>query len=42
MAQDAGQGLGIHAAGQGVGSEGVPQVMEPDVGQPRLFEQHLK
>ena len=39
MAQDAGQGFGIHAVRQGVGGEGVPQVMEPDLGQPCLFQQ---
>ena len=42
VSQDTGQGLGIHAAGQSVGSEGMPQVVEPNVGQARLLEQHFQ
>ena len=41
MAQDAGEGLGIHAAGQRVSGEGVTQIMEPDVRQSCLFQQYL-
>ena len=37
VAQDAGQRLGVHAAGQGVSGEGVTQVMEPDAGQAGTF-----
>ena len=42
MAQDAGQGLGIHAAGQSMGGERMSQVMESDVGQTGLLEQYLQ
>lgn len=31
MAQDGGQGLDIHAVAQGVGGEGMAQIMEADV-----------
>ena len=41
MTQDAGERLGVHAAGEGVGGEGVAQVVEPDVGKARLLQQHL-
>ena len=41
MAQDAGQGFGVHAAGEGMGGEGVAQVVEADTGQPRPPEQRL-
>ena len=37
VTQDAGERLGVHAAGEGVGGEGVTQVVEPDVGQPASF-----
>ena len=30
VAQDTGQGLGVHAGGQGMGGEGVPQIMKSD------------
>lgn len=39
MAQDAGQGLGIHPAGQGMGGEGMAQIVEPKIRQPRLLQQ---
>lgn len=41
MAQDTGQGFGVHTAGEGVGCEGVTQVMEADAGQPRPLEQRF-
>ena len=41
VAQDAGQCLGVHAAGKGVGGEGMAQVMEADTGQPRPPEQRF-
>ena len=41
VAQDSGQRLGIHATGEGVGGEGVPQIMKADVGQARPLEQGL-
>ena len=41
MAQDAGQGFGVHTAGEGMGGEGVAQVVEADTGQPRPPEQRL-
>ena len=30
MAQDGGQRLNVHSVGQGVGGEGMPQIVEPD------------
>ena len=33
MSQNAGQCLGVHAAGKGMGGEGVAQVVEADAGQ---------
>ena len=33
MAQDTGQGLGIHSVGQRVGGKGVPEIMKTKVGQ---------
>ena len=39
--QNAGQCLGVHAAGEGMGREGVAQVVEADAGQPRPPEQRL-
>ena len=41
VTQDAGQCLGIHSAGKGVGGEGVTQIMEADAGQPRPLKQRL-
>ena len=41
MAQDTGQGFGVHTAGEGVGGEGVAQVVEADTGQPRPLEQRF-
>ena len=35
VAQDTGQGFGVHTAGEGVGGEGVTQIVEADTGQPR-------
>ena len=31
VAQDAGQGLDVHAVLDGEGGEGVPQIVEPDL-----------
>lgn len=42
MTQDTGEGFGIHTAGQSMGGEGVPQVMEPDAGQTGAFQQGLQ
>ena len=39
VTQDAGQGLGIHTAGQCVGGEGVPQVMEANQRQSGIAQQ---
>ncbi len=41
VAQDAGRRFGIHAAGESVGGEGVPQIVEADAGQPRPLEQRF-
>ena len=41
MAQDTGQGFGVHTAGEGVGGEGMTQVVEADTGQPRPLEQRF-
>ena len=41
VAQDTGQGFGVHTAGEGVGCEGVTQIVEADAGQPRPLEQRL-
>ena len=41
MAQDTGQRFGIHTAGEGVGGEGVAQIVEADTGQPRPPEERL-
>ena len=35
VSQNSGQCLGVHAAGKGMGGEGVAQVVEADTGQPR-------
>ena len=42
VAQNAGEGLGIHPGGQGVGSERVPQIMEPKAGQSSLLQQFFE
>ena len=42
VAQNAGEGLGVHPGGQGVGSEGVPQIMEPKAGQFSLVQQFFE
>ena len=39
MTQNAGQRFGVHAAGKGMGGEGVAQVVESDTGQPCVVEQ---
>ena len=41
VAQDAGEGLGIHAAGQGVGGESVPQVVEADLRKARFLQESV-
>ena len=41
MAQDTGQRFGIHAAGEGVGCEGVTQIVEADAGESCPLEQRL-
>ena len=41
MSQDAGQRFGVHAAGEGMGREGVAQIVEADAGQSRPPEQRL-
>ena len=41
MAQDTGQGFGIHTAGEGVGCEGVTQIMKADAGQSRPLKERL-
>ena len=41
VSQNTGQCLGVHAAGKGMGGEGVAQVVEADTGQPRPPEQRL-
>ena len=41
VTQDSGQRFGIHAAGEGMGREGVAQVVEADAGQPRPLEQRF-
>ena len=42
VAQNAGEGLGVHSGGQGVGSERVPQIMEPKAGQSSLLQQFFE
>ena len=42
VAQNSGQGLGIDSAGQGMGGEGMTQVMEPNVGQASGVQQGLQ
>ena len=41
MTQNAGQRFGVHAAGEGVGGEGMPQIVEADAGQARPPEQRF-
>ena len=41
VSQNTGQCLGVHAAGKGMGGEGVAQIVEADTGQPRPPEQRL-
>lgn len=41
VAQDTGQRFGIYAAGEGVGSEGVTQIVEADAGESCPLEQRL-
>ena len=38
MTQDAGEGLGIYPAGQGVSGEGVSQIVKPDTRQAGMEE----
>ena len=42
MAQDAGQRLGVHAGGQGMGCEGMTQVVKSNVGQVSGVQQSLQ
>ena len=41
VSQNTGQCLGVHTAGEGVGCEGVAQIMKADAGQARPLEQRL-
>ena len=41
VARHAGERLGDHAAGEGVDSEGVPQIVDVDIGQARPLEQRV-
>ena len=41
MAQNTGQRFGIYAAGEGVGGEGVTQIMKADAGQPCPLEERF-
>ena len=41
VAQDARQRFGVHAAGEGVGSEGVAQIMETDAGESCPLEERF-
>ena len=41
VAQDAGQCFGVHTAGEGMGGEGMSQIMKADTGQTRPLEQRL-
>ena len=41
VTQDAGQRFGIHSAGEGVGCEGVAQIVEADAGQSRPPEERF-
>ena len=42
MTQDAGERLGVHAAGQRMGRECVSEVVEADAGQAGVFQQYLQ
>lgn len=42
MSQDTREGLGIHAAGQGMGGKGMAKIMKADAGQSCLFQQYLQ
>ena len=39
MSQNPRQGFGVHTAGEGMGCEGMTQIMEADAGQSRPLEQ---
>lgn len=41
VSQNAGQRFGVHTAGEGVGGEGVTQIMKADAGESRPLEQRL-
>ena len=41
VTQDAGEGLGIYPAGQGVSGEGVSQIVKPDTRQAGILQQSL-
>ena len=41
VTRHAGERLGVHAAGEGVDSEGVPQIVDADIGQARPLEQRV-
>ena len=41
VSQNTGQGFGVHAAGEGVGCEGVAQIMEADAGESCPLEQRF-
>ena len=41
VAQDTGQGFGVHTAGEGVGGEGVTQIVEANAGQPCPLEERF-
>ena len=41
MTRHAGERLGVHAAGEGVDSEGVPQIVDADIGHARPLEQRV-
>ena len=41
MAQDAGQRFGVHTAGEGMGGEGMTQIVEADAGQSRPLEERF-
>ena len=38
VAQNTGEGLGVHPSGQGVCGEGVPEIVEADIGQSGFFQ----
>ena len=41
VAQDAGQRFGVHTAGEGMGGEGMTQIVEADAGQSRPLEERF-